>query len=145
MPVIPVKGPDRQTTGIPSSAFSKGDLLMYDSNSSLSRYPANFPVGELVGVALADSTESLDNQVPYAVALPSTAFYAQAAAASQMTRGESLDMAYAAGSGYSVVNSRVSPLFIIDFFGGTEDVRGQSDLSRVIGHFDQSYLRYGGL
>lgn len=70
----------RIETSIPSSAFSKGDLLLFDSNSSLSRVPwASSPglaSGDILGVALSDSIDSINNQVSFLVPGPDTLFWA---------------------------------------------------------------------
>ena len=67
-------------SAIASSAFSKGDLLLFDSNSSLSRMPWSSTPGmasaDIVGVALADSDSSIDDLVSYIVPGPDTLFWA---------------------------------------------------------------------
>ena len=66
---------------IPASAFSKGDLLLYDgSGSSLSRVPwASSPgmaAADIVGVATSDSINSINDRVTYIRPGPDTIFWA---------------------------------------------------------------------
>ena len=136
MTFIHARGPKMEESAIPSSAFSKGDLLMYDSNSSLSRFQDPIvTVGLLVGVALADSIESLDDQVPYALAVPGSVWLSTATVASQMTPGAKLDVEYT-GSVFRVTSSATTPIVTISPGGGTEQIRGQSNISRVLVQFD---------
>ena len=88
----------RVEASIPSSAFSRGDLLIYTSASSLSRMAETFASGaDIAGIALGDSTQSIDNKVPYLVPGPDTLFWASAdsATASLCTPGFECDILFA--------------------------------------------------
>ena len=82
--------------GIPASAFSKGDLLMLNSSSSLSRVPSvatGIHGDDVVGIALADSTQSIRNRVSYIVPQPDTLFWASLSTnESSVTPGTECDL-----------------------------------------------------
>lgn len=67
-------------SAIPSSAFSKGDLLLFDSSSSLSRMPWASTPGmagaDILGVAMSDSIDSIDNLCSVLIPGPDTLFWA---------------------------------------------------------------------
>ena len=64
-------------SSIPSSAFSKGDILAFTSTSSISRASEVFVAGEnYAGVATSDSVDSIDDQCSYIVPGPDTLFWA---------------------------------------------------------------------
>jgi hypothetical protein len=134
MTFIHAKGPVRYGAAIPSSAFSKGDLLQFDSASSLSRWNVLLTAGTLAGVALSDSLESLSNLCPYAEALPETVWISTATTGSQFTPGEKLDVEYT-GAVFRVSTSANTPTVVIAVDGASTDMIG-SNSSRVMVTFD---------
>ena len=123
-------GPKRETTAKPASAFTAGDLLCLTSASSLSAMPGKLDL-DIAGVAIADSTQSLDNQVPYVLALPGTLFWADIYAGSSHTEGGeySIDMPAS-----KVTTSATSVRFVVAPRGSIPTVI-ESGISRVLGYF----------
>lgn len=139
-------GPVRESTGIPASAFSKGDLLMFTSASSLSRIPTSsasvgaLAKGTIVGVAKASSLESINNQVPYVIATEQTVFWSDATTGSQYTAGEGLDVEYT-GATFRLTTSAISPIFRVDPNGGSADIIDSAN-SRVKVMFDPTWALF---
>jgi hypothetical protein len=73
----------------PGSAFSKGDMLALDSNSSLSRLnPYALAAGTLYGIALTDSIRSIRDLCSCIVIQPNTYFWAALEAGDTPTTGD---------------------------------------------------------
>ena len=114
---------------IPASALSKGDLLTYTSTSSLSRINELMPSGaDIAGIALCDSTQSIDNKVPYLVPEADTLFWASVASnfGSNLTPGFECDVAFAVANGrYYVAPGSTSSVRVAL-------VRGNADIDQSI-------------
>lgn len=144
-------GPRRESTGIPSSVFTKGDILMFTSASSLSVIPHStnsvgaLAAGLVIGVALADSSKSLNNQVPYIVADRDTVFWSDATIGSQFTAGESVDVETTSGA-WRATTSAISPMLRVVPRGGSkelEDIGGSnSNKSLILCKFDETQLMF---
>ena len=86
------RGPEVVRAAKPASAFSKGDLLVFDSSSSLSRAPILVGDIAIAGVANSDSLSSFNNEIPYTVADPRTVFWSiSSTVGSALTPGRELD------------------------------------------------------
>lgn len=129
------RGPFQTREEEPSSKFSKGDLLQYDSNSSLSRVNELFTSATTIaGVALADSQDSIAqadgvNRVPYLIPQSDTYFLSIATAANTLDTGDDVDFDVDGGGRPVVVDSQNSVRAVV--VRGPEDIEGQSTLSQV--------------
>lgn len=91
-------GPKEMDERIAGSAFSKGDILALDSNSSLSRlnpYAAGTS-GEVYGIACADSIDSIRNLVPAIVIQPTTRFWSATTSGVTLVTGEESSVSFTA-------------------------------------------------
>lgn len=132
------RGPGKQAEGIASSAFSEGDVLIYDSSSSLSRADVSAISGtnEIAGIARADSTDSVNDLVTYTRPTDEDVFFSEMTApfvGSDVTKGVKLDLD-TDGNGRSYV-SRSGNTDHVVVVEGTGDVLGQSNQSRVMVRF----------
>lgn len=144
-------GPRRECTGIPASVFTKGDILMFDSASSLSALPHStnslgaLANGHVIGVALADSGDSLNHQVPYIIADRDTVFWSDATTGSQFTAGESLDIETTSGA-WRITTSVITPMLRIVPRGGSKEMNdiggSNSNKSLVLCKFDETMLQF---
>lgn len=121
-------------SAVPSSAFSKGDILTYDSDSSISRIEGAVATpGDIAGVAAQDSDDSFNDQVNYYVPRPDTEFFSDATPNSQFTEGEEFDFDVDGDGRPVLVQSQNTQRFVVT--QGTNDVEDQSIQSKVIGRF----------
>jgi hypothetical protein len=90
-------GPKEMDERIAGSAFSKGDVLALDSNSSLSRLnPYALTTAALYAVACADSTDSIRNLVPAIVIQPTTRFWSATTSGVTLVTGEESGVSFTA-------------------------------------------------
>ncbi len=109
---------------IPSSAFSKGDLLTLDSNSSLSGVDVTFSssADTVIGVALADSDSSINDRVGYIIPGADTVFWAslQSVDATALVPGLECDVRFAvAENRFYVDPSSANTLMVVLSRGDT--------------------------
>jgi hypothetical protein len=137
--LVYASGPNVMREAIPASAFSRGDILCFTSASSLSRMPAvdgAFAIFglEIAGVALADSTASVRNRVPYLYADDDTRFWASLQTnGSTFTAGQHVGFFYSTVSGYQVSASATTQRATVE--GNTADLQPNSSFSRVLVRF----------
>lgn len=144
-------GPYRASTGIPASVFTKGDILMFTSASSLSVIPHStnsvgaLDSGLVIGVALSGSSASLNNQVPYLIADRDTVFWSDATIGSQFTAGESVDVETTSGA-WRATTSAISPMLRVVPRGGSKELENvggsNSNKSMILCKFDESQLQF---
>jgi hypothetical protein len=117
------------------SAFSKGDLLTLDSNSSLSRLnPYAATTATQYAVALSDSTNSINGVCVVQEITPTTRFWSRTTSGVTLIRGEESGVSFvAAAPGRQWVDeSSTTNIVVVDF--GTAEV-DQSVESKVIVRF----------
>lgn len=85
----------------PASAFSKGDLLALNSNSSLSRLnPYAATTGSIFGVATCDSTQSIRGLCTVLIPTPQTLFWSATTAGVTLEAGDESNISFDASSPY---------------------------------------------
>lgn len=127
---------------IPSSAFSRGDLLTLTSASSVSRINELMASGDdIYAVAECDSTQSIENKVLVRIPGPDTVWIASAhsATGSGMTTGQEFDFSFAVANGrYFVTTSATSARAVVvkgTIGAGALDQSVHSQVAiRLIGH-----------
>lgn len=117
------------------SAFSKGDMLALDSNSSLSRLnPYAIAAGALIGVADSDSTNSVDGLCNVIIPGPDTVFWSMCTASQTLLKGENSSISFdAAKPGRYWVDESTSTSGIV-VVKGTNEI-DQSSISHVLVKF----------
>jgi uncharacterized protein YaiE (UPF0345 family) len=126
--VVPAEGPVYIREGKPASAFSRGDLLCLTSASSLSKVPALFGI-DIVGVALADSTKSVQGKVTYAIPNADTIFWSTTTPGSAYTRGANVNFNVDAAA-HQIANASSGTVLAV-CVKGNADVPNQSVESRI--------------
>lgn len=114
--------------GIPASAFSRGDLLCLTSSSSLSRLPHPLGATDIVGVAAADSTQSVLNKVTYVVPAFDTIFWSDCTPGSTFTRGADVNFNEIADR--PIANGSTGTVIAV-VEKGVNSIEGQSVRSRI--------------
>lgn len=119
-------------SGIPASAFSKGDpLQLTGSPSEVSRIEPGGTISPIAGVALSDSDQSIASfgEVVYLVPQPDTLFWASIA-----TNVASMDTAFRPGVEYDLLFSLANNRYYVEDSSNTPRVR----IVRGPGDIDQS-------
>jgi hypothetical protein len=101
MAIIPAKNRGDAFEVKPASAFSRGDILMLTSASSLSGAPIAGGV-DIAGIALADSTQSINGRVVYAPPSPDEIYWSSIVTGSAYTVGSAVTVCYSAASRWHV-------------------------------------------
>jgi hypothetical protein len=105
-------GPYRIRNIRPKSAFSRGDVVQYDSASSLSYANPLIGTSEYAGVALSSSTESYRSKVPYVVIQPGTGFWTTIAVGSAVSEGFPYDLVPVSGD-WEIATSSTTPRVVV--------------------------------
>jgi hypothetical protein len=132
MAVLPARGVGEIREAGVGSAFSRGDVLVLNASSNLSRAPDTTAI-DRVGVALANSTDSILNKVTYAVPGADQIFWASIVPGQIWTVGSIATISYSAASGYHTSTATLSG-FPVTVVAGTAETN-QSGESRVLVQF----------
>jgi hypothetical protein len=117
---------------------------MLNSSSSLSRCPDIISATPAIaGIAMADSLESLNDQVPYRIPLPNAVFWVSTTTTSGFTGGQTLDLGFSAASRYYALDSANTAVARVDPDGASGlVVDSNSGIPRVRIILDQDALLY---
>ena len=120
---------------VAASAFTKGDILMYNSSSQLSSLPqVGQTTGDLAGIAASDSADSVNQKVAYVKITPDTVFWSNATPGSTYTVGAKVNFNHGAlTQGWGANGSSGTVLAVVE--RGVADIEGQSVESRVLLRF----------
>lgn len=128
-------GPFEMDEGKPASAFSKGDILMYNSSSSLSGLPqVGQTTGDLAGIACSDSNKSVNGKVTFIKIRPDTVFWSNATPGSTYTRGAKVNFNFGALTERWGANGSTGTIIAV-VERDIADVEGLSVESRVLVRF----------
>jgi len=108
---LPAQGHDSIEYGVPASGFSRGDVLVLTSASSLSGYDI-LGIGPVFGVALADSNNSINLSVPVSIPGADAIYLSACTPNSTFTVGEAFDIVRD-GNGRSIVDSSQLTLRVV--------------------------------
>ena len=134
---LPAQGSDSIEDGVPGSAFSRGDVLILTSASSLSKWNV-LGIGPVFGIALAHSVNSINDRVPVSIPHADTVYLSACTPGSVYTVGEKFDI-LEDGNGRSIVDSSQLTMRVVVVrpqagppYGGVKD---QSVESRIMVKF----------
>lgn len=128
-------GPREMDERKAGSAFSKGDILALDSNSSLSRLnPYALAAGTVYAIANSDSTNSIRDLCSVTVIQPTTRFWSRTTSGVTLVTGEESGVSFVATAPgrYWVDESTTTNAIIV--VEGTDKI-DQSVQSKVIVQF----------
>lgn len=99
----------------PASAFSRGDVLVLTSVSSVSRIADAFPAGDIYGIAMCDSLQSINKRVPVLIPETGTEFLASfnSASGSAISVGAELDINFGAPNGRYFVTTSTDSVRVV--------------------------------
>lgn len=115
-------------SGASGSAFSRGDLVSF-IGSKISKMAPAATNADIGGIALADSTDSINGLIPVCLIDDADVFFASAPAANTLARGAEVDVGTANGV---LTSSNTAKCVVVK---GPDEVLGQSNASRVLVKF----------
>ncbi len=119
-------------SAISGSKFSRGDILLFDVGSTVSKIGPNADEADIAGVALADSNDSINALIPVLLPDMSDVFMSDSTAGTAFVIGTEYDVDIF-NSRHQVTSSTNTPRVVI--VKATGGVLGQSNDSRVLCKF----------
>jgi len=124
----------------PASAFSRGDILVVGANASQisgGQIVANALSGtpDILGVALTDSNESINNLCPFLLPGPEDVFLSRVSGTSLATRGDEIDIFVDGAGRYYAAPGSANTARLVVVKGHSEIIRQSSEQSRILVKF----------
>ena len=119
-------------SAISGSKFSRGDILLFDVGSTVSKLGPNADEADIAGVALASSNDSINALIPVLLPDGADVFLSDSTAGTAFVIGTEYDVDIM-NSRHQVTSSTNTPRVVI--VKATGGVLGQSNDSRVLCKF----------
>jgi len=120
-------------SAISGSKFSRGDILLFDVGSTVSKLGPNADEADIAGVALASSNDSINALIPVLLPDGADVFLSDSTAGTAFVIGTEYDVDLSSASRHQVTSSTNTPRVVI--VKATGGVLGQSNDSRVLCKF----------
>ena len=114
-----------------TSAFSRGDILMFDVGSTISRIVGVFG-SDIAGVALGASNESINGLIPFIAPDGADVFQSTVTAGNASIQGAEVDVEFDSGRPIVVASTNTPRVVIVK---AATEVLNQSDASTVLVKF----------
>ena len=119
-------------SAVSGSKFSRGDLVLFDVGSTVSKLGPNADEADIAGVALADSDQSINALIPVLQIEANDVFLSDSTRGTAFVRGTEYDVDIF-NSRHQVTSSTNTPRVVI--VKATGSVQGQSQRSAVLCKF----------
>lgn len=120
-------------SAVSGSKFSRGDIVLTDVGSTVSKNSPVAQAADIFGIALADSDQSINGLIPVLLPEANDVFLADSAAGTVFVRGVEHAIATSSASRHIVAASTTTAKVVI--VKSTTKVLGQSNRSAVLCKF----------